>query len=225
MNLYPNDYILTRDLCSEEFRAQDFPQNELQRKSSSKSDYLKLTFYPSLKKSIENNSIDEIQSINSEMTKLGFHLKDLSSNSYLSDYIRGERYVPLLFLALKHRSVASIQCLLQLGILVTGRMYSLKSKMNKNSRWMSSRSRTEELEYVDINDLINDLADGNELKEIFKQHSIQLETIPNETSIRIIEQPTDINSTKLSKIQTIMQYLFKTNQPDQNTKSRTCILS
>ena len=221
MNLYPNNYLLYRDLCCEEFHAQNFPQNELQQKSSAISNYLKLAFYPYLKQAIETNSVEEIKAINHDMTKMGYHLKDLNPNSYLNDYIRGERYIPLLFLALEHRAIASIQCLTELGVPLIGQIYKLKSDMNEHSRWISVRSRAEELECFDIIDIINDLEDDNELKDIFKPRPAPIETISNENSVKA-ESQIDMNSEELPKQQNIMKTLFGKNQ--QNTKSQTCVI-
>ena len=218
MNLYPTDYLLNRDLCCEEFHAKDFPQNELLRKSTAISNYLKLAFYPSLKKAIENNSIEEIKSINDEIIQMGFHLKDFNPNSYFNDYIQGERYIPLLFLALEHRSVASIQCLIELGLPVIGQMYMSKSSMKENSRWISFRSRAEEPECFDIIDIINDLDDDIELKNVFKPQSV-----PNEDSIKV-EDLEDTNPEKLTTTRQEIMFFLTSNQQNQNTKSQTCIL-
>jgi hypothetical protein len=217
MNLYPNDYLLNRDLCCEEFHAQDFPQNELQRKSTALSNYLKFAFYSRLKKAIESNSVEEIKVINTEITDMSFHLKDLNPNSHFSDYIQGERYIPLLFLALEHRSVASIQCLIELGLPIIGQTYMSKSDMKENSKWISFRSRAEEPDCFDIIDIINDLDDDIELKNAFKQPSTS-----EEDPIKA-EQPKDTNPAKLSKRQEIMNFLRR-NQQDQNIKSQSCLL-
>ena len=216
MNLYPTDYLSNRDLCCEEFHAQNFPQIELQHQSSVISNYLKLAFYPSLKKAIENNSVDEIKLINDEIIQMGFHLKDINPNSYFTDYIQGERYIPLLFLALEHRSVASVQCLIELGLPLIGQMYISKSDTKENSKWISFRSRAEQLECFDIIDIINDLDDDNELKNLFKQP-----TIPNETVVKIEELEEETNPEKLSKCQQVINFLRR-NQQNQNTKSQTC---
>lgn len=209
MNMCPNDYLLNRDLCCEEYSANDFSKNEIQRKSSSVSNYLKLAFYPKLKKAIESNSIEEIKSINTEMNQMGFYLKDLNPNSYLDDYVQGQRYTPLLFLALEHRSVTSLQCLIDLGIPLIGRMYISKSKMNENSQWMTFRSRAEELECFDMIDIINDLEDDIELKNIFQKNLTSndnpVKTGPDEN---------------LPKKQDTLKNLFK----NHSIKSQTCIL-
>jgi hypothetical protein len=145
---------------------------------------------------------------------MGFHLKDFNPNSYLNDYVHGERYIPLLFLALEHRSITSIQCLIELGIPLIGQMYILKSEMNENSRWISFRSRADELEYFDIVDIINDLEDDIELKNIFQQNLVS-----NENAIKI-ESQIDSDSEKLSKTQKLMRIFFK----NQNTKPQSCVL-
>jgi len=214
MNFCPNDYFLNRDLCSEEYSAQDFSKNEIQRKSLCISNYLKLAFYPNFKKAIENNSVEEIKLINNEMIQMGFHLKDFNPNSYLNDYVQGQRYVPLLFLALEHRSIVSIQCLIELGIPLTGQMYISKSKIEENSRWISFRSRAEELECFDIIDIINNLEDDIELKNVFQQRLVL-----NESSIEI-EPEKDVKLENLPKTQKIMNHFFK----NSNIKSQTCVL-
>jgi hypothetical protein len=211
MNFCPNDYFLNRDLCSEKYSAQDFSKNEIQRKPLWINNYLKLAFYLNLKKAIENNSVEEIKLINNEIIQMGFHLKDFNPNSYLNDYVQGQRYVPLLFLALEYRSIVSIQCLIELGIPLIGQLYISKSKIDENYRWMSFRTRAEELECFDI---INDLEDDVELKNIFQQR-----VVSNETLIEIKPQK-DLNLENLSKKQKIMNHFFK----NQNTKSPTCIL-
>jgi hypothetical protein len=214
MNFFPNDYLLNRDLCSEEYSAGEFSKHEIERKSSFISNYLKLAFYPNLKKAIEDNSIDQIKLINNEMLQMGFHLKDFNPNSYLNDYIQGERYIPLLFLAFEHRSVASIQCLIELGIPLLGQMYISKSKINENSRWMLFLSRNEELQCFDIIDIINNLEDDVELKNAFQQH---LSINDNSNNIEIQK---DLNGEKLSTKQKMMKNFFR----NEDNKSQTCVL-
>lgn len=213
MNFCPNDYVINRDLCSDEYSAGEFCKIEIERKPSFISNYLKLVFYSRFKKAIEINSIDDIKSINQELIQMGFHLKDFNPNSYLNDFIQGERYIPLLFLALEHRAIASLQCLIELGIPLMGLMYMSKSKINVDSRWISSfRSRTEELECFDIIDIINNLEDDNELKKIFQQSSSI-----NENPVKIEESKIDSNVSEQEKI--IKQFF-----PNYNNKSQTCIV-
>jgi len=175
--LYSNDYKINRDLCCEEFHAQDFPKNELEKRLSGISDYLKLSFYFPLKKSIEENFIENIKLINQQMNTMGFYLEDFNPDSYLNDWLKGQRYIPLLFIALEHRSISSVQYLIELGLPLNGRMYISKSINNTNSRCVSFRTRAEELECFDIIGMINDLEDDNELKHIFKRHVPPSETI------------------------------------------------
>jgi hypothetical protein len=216
LNFCPNDYVLNRDLCSDEYSAEEFCKIEIQRKSSFISNYLKLAFYPRFKQAIETNSIEDIKSIHKELIQMGFHLKDFNPNSYLNDFIQGERYIPLLFLALEHRAIASLQCLIELGIPVVGLMYMSKSKMNGDSRWISFRSRTEELECFDIIDIINDLEDDSELKNAFQQ---RLST--DENPVKIEEPETNSNVVEnLSKRQKIVKTFF----PNHNIKSKACVL-
>jgi hypothetical protein len=148
------------------------------------------------------------------MTQMGFHLKDFNPNSYLNDYIQGQRYIPLLFLALQHRSIVSIQCLIELGMPLIGQMYISKSTIDQNSSWILFRSCAKELECFDIIDIINDLGDDTELKTIFQQ-----QLTSNENSIKT-ESQTDDNLEKLSKRQKTMNFFFK----NQNIRSEICIL-
>ncbi|CAF3031858.1 unnamed protein product [Rotaria sp. Silwood2] len=223
MNFYPNDYLFNRDLCCKEFHAQDFPKNELEKKSSTISNYLKLAFYSSLKKAIENNSIEDIKLINDKIIQMGFHLKDFNPNSSLNDYIQGQRYVPLLFFALEHRSIASIKCLIELGIPLIGQMDKSKSTLHQNFGSISVCTRSEKRQCIDIIDIINNLEDDIELKDIFKQRLVPIETKSIENSIKI-EQHKDSNVEKLSKRQKIMKDFLTKIEQNENEKSKTCIL-
>jgi hypothetical protein len=215
LNLYPNDYKINRDFCCEEFHAQGFPKNELTKHLSGISDYLKLSFYFPLKKSIEENLIENIKLINNEMNIMGFYLEDFNPNSYINDWIKGQRYIPLLFLALEHRSISSIQCLMELGLPPIGRMYISKSINNNNARCVSFRTRAEELEYFDIIGMINDLEDDNELKHIFKRHVSPSETSHSQSSINFEQQ---LKKQKIPQQETITNKNNKIN-------SQACILS
>jgi len=214
LNLYPNDYKINRDLCCEEFHAQDFPKNELEKRLSGISDYLKLSFYFPLKKSIEENLVENIKLINNEMNTMGFYLENFNPNSYVNDWLKGQRYIPLLFLALEHRSISSLQCLMELGLPPIGRMYMSKSINNNNSRCVSFRTRAEELECFDIIGMINDLEDDNELKNIFKRHLSPSGTIRSQSSI---------SSGQQSKRQKLPQQGTIINKND-NIKSQACTL-
>lgn len=214
MNLSPDDYRSNRDLCSEEFHAQDFPRNELDKRLEGRSDYLKLSFYFPLKKSIEENAVEDIKSINQEMNTMGFYLEDFNSDSYVNDWLRGQRYIPLLFLALESRSISAIQCLIELGLPLSGRMYLSKSTNNQNSRCVSFRTRAEELECFDIIGMINDLEDDSELKNIFKRH-----LSPPGTS-------SDLSSTESAQPAKRQNRLSEgtANNRYDNSKSQACIL-
>jgi hypothetical protein len=212
--LYSNDYKINRDLCCEEFHAQDFPKNELEKRLSGISDYLKLSFYFPLKKSIEENFIENIKLINQQMNTMGFYLEDFNPDSYLNDWLKGQRYIPLLFIALEHRSISSVQCLIELGLPLNGRMYISKSINNTNSRCVSFRTRAEELECFDIIGMINDLEDDNELKHIFKRH---LSPSGTEHSQSSIESRSQLKRQKLPQQGTVR------NEND-NIKSEACIL-
>jgi hypothetical protein len=82
--------------------------------------------------------------------------------------------------------------------------------MDKNSIWISFRSRAEELECFDIIDIINDLEDDMELKNLFQERLLSIEN-----SIKT-EQEKSLSVEKLSKKQIIMNTL--------NIKSQTCVL-
>ena len=141
------------------------------------------------------------------MNTMGYFLKDFDPNSYVHDYVRGERYIPLLFLALEHRSVSSAQCLMELGLPALGRMYMTKSEDSTNSRCVSFRTRAEELECFDIIGLMNDLEDDSELKEIFKQHTSSSKTAKN-VSTSVSAQP----------------MLRQSRLVERETKSQACVL-
>lgn len=210
-HLRPKDYIVRRDLCSDEFQAQGFPQAELERCPSGISDYLKLMYYQPLKECIETNSIGQIKLINEEMNLMGFHLRDFNPNSYLNDWLRGQRYVPLLFLALEHRSVCAVQCLMELGLPLIGRMYLTRETNPNNSRCVSFRTRAEELECFDIIGLINDLEEDSELKNIFKRHLSAPATGPSSPT------PTIHQSAKRPR-------MLEQQRKSATIKSQACIL-
>ena len=214
MNLAPDDYRINRELCSEEFHAQDFPRNELEKRLEGRSDYLKLSFYFPLKKSIEENLVENIKLINQEMNTMGFYLEDFNPDSYINDWLKGQRYIPLLFLALEHRSISAVQCLIELGLPLSGRMYLSKSTNHQNSRCVSFRTRAEELECFDIIGMINDLEDDSELKNIFKAHLSAPRTASDSSSTE---------STQQAKRPNILQQGTGDNRYD-NSKSQACIL-
>ena len=205
-------------MCCEEFHAQDFPKSELEKCLSGLSDYLKLTFYCFLKESIEKNSTNNIRLINNDMNQMGFYLKDFNPNSYVNDWLKGQRYVPLLFLALEHHSISSIQCLVKLGLPLTGRMYTSKSINNTNSRCVSFRTRAEELECFDIIGMINDLEDDDELKNIFKKHQQSPETIHHQSAIVSAQQ------SKRRRFPQHESNIRKQNTDVNNVRSETCSL-
>ncbi|CAF3648034.1 unnamed protein product [Rotaria socialis] len=217
-NLFPNDYKTKRSLCCEEFYAQDFPKKELEKCVPGLSDYLKLSFYFPLKKSIEENSIESIKLINSEINTMGFYLEDFNPNSYANDWLKGERYIPLLFVALELRSISLIQCLMELGLPLTGRMYISKAVNMKNSRCVSFRTLAEELECFDIIEMMNDLEDDSELKTLFKSHLSSAETNRRQPSINSEQQ------LKRKKMPAHVSNVNKQNIKDNSHRSETCIL-
>ena len=209
--MYPDDYISQQDLCSDEFHAQGFPRSELERHGSGISDYLRLVYHQPLRECIEKNRADQMVIINQEMNMMGFHLKDFDPNSYLNDWLKGQRYIPLVFLALEHRSVSAIQCLMELGLPLAGRMYMSKSSNPNNSRCVSFRTRAEELECFDIIGIINDLEDDSELKNIFKRHLSPISTAPS--------SPTNIVDHSIKR-----QRIPEQTSKSQAIKSQACIL-
>ncbi|CAF2110388.1 unnamed protein product [Rotaria magnacalcarata] len=220
MNLNPMDYLMHRELCSEEFHAHDFLKSELEKESSAISNHLKLAFYSSLKKAIESNSVEDIKSINNKIIEMGFHIKYLNPNSSLNDYIQGQRYIPLLFLAVEHRSIASIKCLLELGIPLTGQLDTI----GEYSGLKSFQAQSEELQRTDIMDIINNLEDTDELKGIFKQHLLPIETISNENFIKA-DQEKDLTLEKTTQGRNIiLKHLSRRTERNENEKSKTCIL-
>ncbi|CAF3948332.1 unnamed protein product [Adineta steineri] len=217
LNLFPNNYKTNLDLCCEEFHAQGFPKNQIENHLSGISDYLKLSFYFSIKKSIEENSINDLILINKNMNTMGFYLEDFNPNSYINDWVKGQRYTPLLFLALEHQSIPSIQYFIDLGLPLNGRMYISKSINNNNSRCVSFRTRAEELECFDIIGMINDLEDDTELKNIFKRHLSSTETAHSQSPPVIARQQS-------KRLKTPRQEPIQQPKNNQNTKSQACTL-
>ena len=186
---------------------------EIERKSAFRSNHLKLAFYPRLKRAIEKNSIEEIKSIHQQLTQMGFHLQDFSPNSYLNDFVQGERYIPLLFLAIEHRAIAALKYLIELGIPRVGLVYMSKSTINADSRWMSFRARAEELECFDIIDIINDCEDDAELKAVFQQGASTGENpVKTEDDSHVAENPSETEK------------IMKQFCPNNINKSHTCIV-
>jgi hypothetical protein len=149
---------------------------------------------------------------------MGFYLEDFNPDSYINDWLKGQRYIPLLFIALEHRSVSSVQCFMELGLPLIGRMYLSKSINNNNSRCVSFRTRAEELECFDIIGMINDLEEDNELKSIFKRHLSPTGTIYRQSSILSEQQ------IKRQKIPSQQTMLNNQSQNNKNMKSQACIL-
>lgn len=219
MDLLPNDYKSNSNLQCEEFHTQGFPKNELAKRLPGISDYLKLSYYFPLKKAVEDNAISNLKSINSAMNAMGFYLEDFNPDSYVNDWVRGQRYIPLLFVSLEHRSTTSVQCLIELGLPLAGRMYISKSVNNANSRCVSFRTRAEELECFDVIGMINDLEDDNELKNIFKQHLSAKETAQKAPSTTPRPQS---KRQKLPAEETTPR--LNASQNTTNGKSQACVL-
>ncbi len=81
---------------------------------------------------------------------------------------------------------------------------------------ISFRSRGEEFQCFDIMDIINDLEDDIELKNVFKQN-----LVPTGSSIETEQQDSILK--KLSEKQKMMNFL-RGNQQNQNTKSQICVI-
>ena len=219
INLSPRDYLEHRDACSEEFRAKDFPNGELQRRSAGISDFLKISFYPSLRKAVEKDAVEEVKLIHSEMIQMGFHLKDLHPHSFRQDYSHGHRYVPLVFVALQHRSLACIRYLIEVGVPITGRMYITGLEIREMFKSMPQRANEVELECLDMVDLLQSLDTDVEIKTSLGQ------LVPPITAVPVI---LPIQSTraeeKSSNNRNRWKNLFKKNQENSNSKLPDCII-
>ena len=225
MNLSPEDYIQHRDLCSEEFRAKDFPTGELQRPSEGISDFLKISFYPTLRKAIERDASAELKLIHSEMIQMGFHMKDLHPHSYQHDYCYGQRYVPLFFIALQHRSLACIRVLTEIGVPSIGRMYLSVTEAREMFNWIPPHQRKdgeeeeEELKYLDMVDLLEQFDHDLELQTSLGQHVVPLAAVVVENPAR----PTVLEM-RSSNSKQRWKNLFKKNQANSNSKAPNCII-
>lgn len=213
-NFRPNDYLINRDLCSELYSANDFSTNELQRPSSSISNYLKIAFYPKLKQAIEKDSINEMKVCLNEIRRMGFQLKYLTTSSNLYDYVQGERYIPLLFLAIHHRALASIKCLIEFGIPLTGQLFVSKSRIEEYSHWIQYRLEpNQDFECIELEDLIKQIETGNDvdMKNAFQTSEI---SIP-------IEDTKSIELDNFSMKQKFLNNFF----PNNGTNSQMCTVS
>ena len=157
------------------------------------------------------------------MIQMGFHLKDFNPNSSLNDYFQGQQYTPLLFLALEHRSMASIKCLIELGLPITGCMYKTKFSINRNDGRVSFRSLTKETQCLDIMTMINDLKDDIELSNIFKQTLTSIETKSDE-HFEKQKQIEDTNLEKSSKQRNRWKSFVARIESEKEPISETCIL-
>lgn len=223
MNLSPEDYTQHRDLCSEEFRAKDFSSDELQRRSDGISDFLKISFYPTLRKAIERDASDELKLIHQEMIQMGFHMKDLHPHSYQHDYCHGQRYVPLFFIALQHRSLACIRYLTEIGVPSVGRMYLSVTEAREMFNWIpphqSTAGEEEELKYLDMVNLLEQFEHDLELKMSLGQHVVPL-------AAAVVENPAKptVIEVRSSNSQQRWKSLFKKKQENSNSKAPNCII-
>ncbi|CAF1328391.1 unnamed protein product, partial [Didymodactylos carnosus] len=177
--LYPEDY-LAKDVCSDEFHSSGFVNGDELERRYGIGDYVKVAYYETIKTAIETNNVEQLKMMNSELEQFGFTINDFNPMSYIKDWIRGQRYVPPLFIGLEARSLASLYCLLEMGTVPTGNMYVLDndygagvssgvSSSSHQSRCISLRGRAEELECFDIVGMFNDLEDDSELKAVLKR--------------------------------------------------------
>lgn len=160
-NCTPKDYRIHR-------LEEDFAKHQIERRSNFPGNYLKMAFYPQLKKAIEKHSLNELKSLTAKIVQMGFHLKDLPSHSTLQDYIQGERYIPLLFLALEHRSYT---CFRQLGVPLIAQLDLSKSSITDDSFWKGHlSSSTEELQSLNLVETMKTCEDeDHQWKPIFQQ--------------------------------------------------------
>ena len=211
-NLYPNDYIVHYQACSQD-------RDALQRNSSGISDFLKICFYGNLRRAIEKDSIEDIRSIAAEIDQMGFALHDLSPNANQHDYVQCQPYVPLLFLAIEHRSLPIVRLLLELDVPRSGQICRAKSDTMDDISWMSDCSITEDEECVDLATLIRDLENDDLWKDVFRDDDRSVTLVSEAT-----EQSFDVGSTALSRARQIMQKLSRNDPSGEKGGSRTCVV-
>ena len=186
-NCTPKDYLINRQLCPKD----DFAKYEIERPINFPSNYLKLAFYSQLKTAIEKNSIEELKSLNGEITQIGFHLHDFNPNSSFNDYIEGQRYIPLLFLCVEHRSYTAFHFLCQSGVPSIGILELSKSELDERSYWKSYFSSTDQLQCLNMVEIVKNLEEDIQWKTSLEQClSIQQTTVIN------IEEVKEKNSSK-----------------------------
>ena len=211
-NLYPNDYTVHRQGCSQD-------RDALQRQSSGISDFLKIFFYGKLRRAIETNAIEDIRSMAAEIDKMGFALKHLSQNGNQHDYVQCQPYVPLLFLAIERRSLPVVRLLLELGVSKSGRIVRTKSGAVDDISGMADCSITESDECVDLATLIRDLENDALWKDVFQDDDRSV-TLVSE----ITEQSFDTRYTAFSRARELIQKLSRKDPSWDREGSRTCVV-
>ncbi|UJR23215.1 hypothetical protein I4U23_026234 [Adineta vaga] len=223
LNFTPNDYLLNHKLCFKEFYIDDFSKVELQRKSLAMSNFLKIVFYPSLKKAIETSSIEDIKLLNSDLTKMGCHLKDFNPISQSNDFVQGQRYIPFLFVGLEHRAILAIKCLLQLGLPFVGKIYMMRNQLNQYFLSKYFSLRPDILQCFDIVELIDGINDDDELKDAFKQELPSTETGTNGTLVKI-EHEHRMKLKILARRQMILANLINGDKKTDINNSKSCVI-
>lgn len=180
-NFHPNDYILNREVCSAEFQADNIQNQKKNEDTPGIGNFLKLEFYLRLKSSIEHNRINQMKAIQSELMNMGFNLSDFPADSNINDYCQGERYMPLLFLAIETRAPSSFQCLINLNVSPHGQIFLDELNVDGQCHVISLRSRAEDLECFDIIEILNDIEDDFELKNIFNDQTVLPSSISLQT--------------------------------------------
>jgi hypothetical protein len=222
LNLSPHDYRFNH-LLRVEIHAEDFSRDESQRRSVATDNFLMIVFYPNFKKAIGNDAVSDIKLLNSDLMRMGLHLQDLKSTSKLNDYVRGQRYIPLLFLALEHRAIASIKCLIQSGLPITGQMHIVESQIMQYFQSEFFHRQKETLHCFDITQMIDALEDKSDLKEAFKENPVPVEATSDEVSIKT-EHESNSNLKKLIKTQMVFGRFSKGEEDNQVTNSQSCIV-
>ncbi|CAF0917041.1 unnamed protein product [Adineta ricciae] len=217
----PKDYLLNRDYFLKQFQIEDFAKDEIQRQSVALSNFLKIVFYSNLKKATETNSTDDIKLLHYDITKMGYHLKDLRPTSQSNDYVQGYRYIPLLFIGLEHRSIPAIKTLIRLGLPVTGEIQIMKSQMSQHFRSKYFPTQPNLLQDFDIMEMIDNITDDNELKDAFKQDLTVIEDDINELVIKT-EHENKLNFKKFAKRRMILSNLIKDNKSTKNDNPQSC---
>ena len=146
-NFLPTDYVERRELCSELFQAKDLRQNGDEQNLLAISDFLKSAFYPSLKTAIEIDDVEKLRFIRQEILSMGFDLKNFHVDSNLDDFCHGQRYIPLFFLAVRHRSTSTLSFFNEINLPRLGRI-------RRSSFTSDLPSMNDENQWIDLNEFI-----------------------------------------------------------------------